>query len=170
MDKLDIEERLWAYIDGLSPADEKSVVETLIRENAQWRALYRELLQMHQSLTAVELEEPSLRFTKNVMEEIARHHIAPATKTYINQKIIWGIAAFFVLSIAGFLVYGFSQVDWTSAGATTNPFGVDLTKVNYGSLFNSTVMNVFMMLNAVLGLMLLDRFLSNKRKKLYETA
>jgi hypothetical protein len=31
-------------------------------------------------------------------------------------------------------------------------------------------MNVFMMLNAVLGLMLLDRYISNKRKKLYDAA
>jgi hypothetical protein len=170
MDTLDMELRLWEYIDGHSTAEEKTVVETLIRENAQWRALYQDLLQTHQSLTAIELEEPSLRFTKNVMEEIAKHHIAPATKKYINNKIIWGIGAFFILSIVGFLIYGFGQIDWSISSETTNPLGVDLSKVDYGSIFNSTVMNVFMMLNAVLGLMLLDRFLSNKRKKLYDAA
>jgi hypothetical protein len=49
-------------------------------------------------------------------------------------------------------------------------FGIDLAKVEYGKMFNSMVMNVFMMLNAVLGLMLVDRYLGNKRKKLYEAA
>lgn len=168
MDTIDIEQRLWEYIDGVGSLEEKSVIETLIRENAQWRALYQELLQTHQSLATLELEEPSMRFTKNVMEEIARHHIAPATKKYINQKIIWGIGAFFLLSILGFLIYGFSQIDWTIPGNTNNSFGIDLSKVDYGRMFNNTVMNVFMMLNAVLGLMLLDRYLSNKRKKLYK--
>lgn len=163
MDKLNMELRLWDYIDGSSTIEEKSVVETLIREHAEWRALYQELLQTHQSLAAIELEAPSLRFTKNVMEEIARHAIAPAAKAYINNKIIWGIAAFFLLSIAGFLIYGFAQIDWTIHTSTTNTFGIDLAKVDYSQLFNSSVMNVFMMLNAVLFLMLLDRFLDNKR-------
>jgi hypothetical protein len=104
------------------------------------------------------------------MEEIAKYHIAPATKAYINNKIIWGIAAFFVLSIVGFLVYGLGQIDWSATSSANSTLGVDLTKVDYGQMFNSTVMNVVMMLNAVLGLMLLDRYISNKRKKLYETA
>lgn len=171
MDTTTIEQRLWEYIDGLSTAGEKTVVETLIRENSQWRALYDELLQVHQSLAGIELEEPSLRFTKNVMEEIAKHHIAPATKKYINQKIIWSIAAFFIISISGFLIYGFGQMDWTAAAGTTDaPFGIDLNKVEYGKFFSSSVMNVFMMLNAVLGLMLLDRYMTNKRKSLYKSA
>jgi len=169
MDKLDMELRLWEYIDGLSTTEEKSVVETLIRENAEWRALYQELLQTHQSLAAIDLEEPSMRFTKNVMEEIAKYQIAPAAKVYINQKIIWGIAAFFVLSILGFLVYGFGQIDW-SAGNSNSVLSVDLGKVDYGKIFNSTVMNVFMMVNAVLGLMLFDRFLNSKRKRFYNAA
>lgn len=164
MDNLEIEQRLWEHIDDLNTAEEKTIVETLIRENKQWRDLYQELLQVHQALNSTELEQPSLRFTKNVMEEIARHHIAPATKKYINHKIIWGIAAFFMLSIIGFLIYGLGQIDWTPASNTPTPLGVDFTKVEYGKMFNSTVMNVFMMLNAVLGLMLLDRYLSNKRR------
>lgn len=162
-----MEQRLWEYIDGLSTADECSVVETLIRENKAWRDLYQELLQVQQALAGVELEQPSLRFSKNVMEEIAKFQIAPATKKYINNKIIWGIAAFFILSITGFLVYGFGQIDWAASTASSTTFGVDLNKVEYGKFFSSNVMNVFMMLNAVLGLMLLDRYIGNKRKKLH---
>src|SRR6476469_8907634 len=115
MEKLDMELQLWDYIDGNSTPEERSLVETLIRENAEWRALYQELLQTHQSLADIDLEEPSLRFSKNVMEEIAKYHIAPETKSYINNKIIWGIAAFFVLSIVGFLIYGIGQIDWSAS-------------------------------------------------------
>jgi hypothetical protein len=165
----DIEARLWEYIDGFSNDAEKSAIEKLLAENAEWKAKYHALLEVHQSLNLVELEGPSLRFTKNVMEEIAKYQIAPATKTYINSKIIWGIGVFFITMIVGFLIYGFAQVDWTIAGDTKNPIGFDLTKVDYSQMFNSTLMNGIMMLNVILGLFLFDRFLSNKNKKLKES-
>ncbi len=162
----DIEVRLWEYIDGLSSNEEKTVIEKLVSENAEWKAKYHELLEVHQSLNLVELEEPSLRFTKNVMEEIAKYQIAPATKTYINSKVIWGIGIFFLTMIVGFLVYGIGQIDWTVAGDSKGTLGVDLTKIDYSQMFNSNLMNGVMMLNVVLGLFLLDRYLSNKNKSL----
>ena len=162
----DIEVRLWEYIDGLSSNEEKTVIEKLVAENAEWKAKYHELLEVHQSLNLVELEEPSLRFTKNVMEEIAKYQIAPATKTYINSKVIWGIGIFFLAMIVGFLVYGIGQIDWTTAGDSKSTLGVDLSKIDYSQMFNSNLMNGVMMLNVVLGLVLLDRYLSNKNKRL----
>ena len=169
MDNLnDIEVKLWEYIDGSADGAEKSDIEKLIAENAEWKAKYHELLEVHQSLNLVELDAPSLRFTRNVMEEIAKYQIAPATKSYINSKIIWGIGVFFITMIVGFLIYGFSQVDWTVAGNTKNPLGVDLTRVDYSQMFNSNLMNGIMMLNVILGLFLFDRYLSNKNKKLKE--
>lgn len=167
---LDIEVRLWDYIDGTGDASEKPVIEQLIAENAEWRAKYQELLEVHQLIDATELEQPSMRFTKNVMEEIARFQIAPATKKYINNKIIWGIAIFFITSILGFVIYGIAQIDWTTASSSQSTIGVDLTEVDYSKVFNNTLMNVFMMLNVVLGLMLLDRYLNSKRKNFIKEA
>lgn len=163
----EMEFRLWAYIDGLS--EEPSAIERLIAENAAWKAKYAELLDVHHLVQATELEEPSLRFTKNVMDEIARYHIAPATRQYINTKIIWGIAIFFLTVIVGFLVYGLSQLDWSAAGNTSSPLGVDFTSVDYSRMFNNSFVNLFMMANVVLGLMLLDRYLHMKRTKLRES-
>lgn len=166
----EIEIRLWEYIDGLSEASEKSAIEKLIEENTLWRAKYHELLEVHQSLNLVELEEPSLRFSRNVMEEIAKYHIAPATKEYINKKIIWGIAAFFITVIFAFVVYGISQIDWSAASTPGNSLGIDFSEVDYGQMFNNNFVNGFMMLNVILGLMLLDRYLTNKKHKLMEEA
>jgi len=169
MDNLnEIEVKLWEYIDGFSSGTERSAIEKLIAENTQWKAKYHELLEVHQSLNLVELEEPSLRFTKNVMEEIAKYHIAPATKNYINNKIVWSIGLFFITMIVGFLVYGFAQVDWSAAGDSQSTLGIDLTKVDYTEMFNNNLMNGVMMLNIVLGLFLFDRYLTNKNKKLKE--
>lgn len=162
-----MEERLWGYIDGACGAEEKSAIEKLLDSNVEWQSKYRELLDVHQLLHSTELEEPSMRFTRNVMEEIAKLHIAPATKSYINKKIIYGIGAFFITMIVGFLIYGFSQIQWTASSDNLIP--IDFNKVNFGAFFNNTYVNMFMMLNVVLGLMFLDRYLSNKKKKITHT-
>lgn len=162
------EERLWDYIDGISSPQEKTVIEQLLQNDADWKAKYNELLEVQELLHSSELEAPSMRFTKNVMEEIAKLHIAPATKTYINKKIIWGIGIFFITLIVGFLVYGFGQIDWTIPGDSKLP--VDFGKVDYSKIFSNTFVNVFMMINVILGLFLLDRFLASKRKKFREEA
>jgi hypothetical protein len=168
-EQLNMEERLWEYIDGMSTTEEKTVIEQLIEANAAWRAKYAELLDVHQLMQSSELEEPSLRFTKNVMEEIAVLQIAPAAKTYINKKIIWGIAIFFITMIIGFLVYGIGQVKWTSGGSDSK-LPVDMSNIDLSPVFNSTVMNVFLMVNLILGLFLFDRYLANKRKKEHKEA
>jgi hypothetical protein len=160
----DMESRLWDYIDGTSA--EASAIEKLIAENSVWRAKYAELLDIHSLVQVTDLEEPSLRFTKNVMEEIARLQITPAAKKYINTRIIWGIAAFFITAIVGFLGYGLSQLDLSSGSESGNPAGIDFTAVDYSPMFNNSFINLFMMINVILGLMLLDRYLSWKRKKL----
>ena len=161
----DIEARLWNYIDGINDAEEKSAIETLVNENNEWRAKYQELLELHQLMQASELEQPSMRFTKNVMEEIAKYHIAPAAKEYINKKIIWGIAGFFITLILSFIVYAVMQVNW-SEGTTNNGIGIDFTKIDYSGIFNNNLMNGFMILNVILGLILLDRYLAVKKQKL----
>lgn len=161
-----IEDRLWDYIDGHSSNEEKSVIDKLLESNTTWRDKYNELIEIHQLMNSNELEEPSLRFTKNVMEEIAKYHIAPATKTYINKKIIWGIGGFFIAMIIGFLIYGFGQINWSAAGDTKLP--IDLAKIDFNRFFNNTYMNLFMMINVVLALVLLDRYLSNRKNKIKE--
>jgi hypothetical protein len=120
-------------------------------------------LEVQAWMQSSELEEPSVRFTKNVMEEIARLHITPAAKNYINKNIIRGIAIFFITMITGFLIYGFGQMDWTADSGSA--ISVDLSKIDFSKFFNNTYVNVFMMINIVLGLFLLDNYLATKRKK-----
>ncbi len=162
------EERLWNYIDGITTPEEKTVIEQLLENNAEWKAKYSELIEIQQLLLSAELEAPSLRFTKNVMEEIAKLHIVPASKTYINKRIIWGIGFFFITLIVGFLVYGFGQVDWTEQGNSKMP--VNFGKLDYSKVFSNDLVNAFMMINVILGLFLLDRYLANKRKQFHEQA
>jgi hypothetical protein len=164
------EERLWSYIDGQGSAEERSVIGQLLQSNAEWKAQYHELLAINDALQQSELEAPSMRFTRNVMEEIGKLHIAPATHSYLNKRLIWGIGGFFILMLITMIIYGIGQVqvDWAADGTTKKPdlsFLDKLDKVNISNFFSNTWINVFMMVNVVLGLFLFDAYLSNKRKQ-----
>ncbi len=168
-----IQDRLWDYIDGLSSPAERSAVDELLAANLEWQLQYRELLNVHQLLNTSELDAPSMRFTRNVMEEIARHHVAPATKTYINKNIIRGIGAFFLAMILGFFTYALAQFNWSAAGSGSstllpaNPkLNLErLNNLNVSKAFNSTYISVFMLIIVVLALMLLDMYLQRKREQ-----
>lgn len=165
-----IEQQLWSFIDGASTKEERSAIEKMLETNLEWKNKYSELLDVHQLLGAAELEQPSMRFTKNVMEEIAKYHIAPATKNYFNKKIIWGLAGFFITLIAVFAIYAIAQVeiDWSSQN-NSKPL-VDFSQVDYSKIFNNNIVNAFMMINILLGLVMLDRILAIKRKKFQKQA
>lgn len=170
-----MEDRLWDYIDGLSSPAERSAVETLIAANRQWQQKYRELLDVHQLLAGSELEEPSMRFTKNVMEEIARHYVAPATRTYVNKNIIRAIGAFFISMIAGLLIYCFAMIKWSGVSSSSSNLissysnnlekNSPLEKINWGKLFNSSYVTAFMLIAIVSGLFLLDLYLQRKKQQ-----
>lgn len=164
-----MEVRLWDYIDGNSSVEERSVVEQLLAANLEWKQKYKELLEIHQLVSGnLELEEPSLRFTRNIMEEIGKYQIAPAAKSYINKKIIWGITIFFFTMIAGFLIYGFGQVNWTPTAGSGSLLPYEMPKIEWARFFNNTYTNIFLMVNIVLGLMMLDMYLDKKKKQVKE--
>ncbi|HMU45867.1 MAG TPA: hypothetical protein PKC72_05825 [Chitinophagaceae bacterium] len=157
-----MENRLWSFIDGTVSKDEKTVIEKLLETDAAWKSKYHELLQANDLLKSSELEQPSMRFTKNIMEEIARLHVAPATRTYLNKKIIWGLGIFFIVMLVGFIIYGFGQMSW--GGGNEGDIAKNMDKIDFSKFFNNTWMNVLMMINVVLGLFLLDNYFNNKRK------
>lgn len=165
-----MEEQLWNYIDGVCSEQEKTFIDQLLETNQQWREKYKELLDVHQLMQgSIELDEPSLRFTQNVMEEIAKHQISPATRSYINNKIIWGIGAFFIISLVGFMIYGLAQINWMVSGGNSQlNQTMEKLNVDYSKVFNNAYTNVFIMINIILGLMLLDMYLTKKKKQLQQ--
>ncbi|GAA4327637.1 hypothetical protein [Flaviaesturariibacter amylovorans] len=166
---MEMEERLWSYIDGGGSDEERSAIDRLIRENSAWRAQYAELLELNRLLSAdLELEEPPMRFTRNVMEAIAREQIAPSTRNYINKRIIWGIAAFFGVLLVGFLVYAIGMINWAAPAGSSNPLGLELPKTDFSRIWSNDFVNGFLMVNVLLGLLLLERFLARKSRERLE--
>jgi hypothetical protein len=100
------------------------------------------------------------------MEAISKEHIAPAAKTYINKRIIWGVAGFFIVSIIGLLIAGIAQVNWSAGGTDSSLLNlnkINFDKIDVSKFFNNTYTSIFMMINAVLGLMLLDMYLHRRK-------
>ncbi len=164
-----IDEQLWKYIDGFAAAEERTAIEELIRHNLDWKQRYDELLNLQQMLQQyTETEEPSMRFTQNVMDQVAMIKVAKATGAYINKKIIRGLALFFIITIASVMIFNLGHINWSSTGTATGSLDTGLDKVEPGKYLNSTVINIVIMLNVILGLALFDRYLTNKKKKATE--
>lgn len=164
-EEINKEELLWNYIDGVAGDENTSFIENLLQTDAAWQAKYKELLDVHTLMKeSMELDQPSLRFTQNVMEEISRLYITPAASSYINKNVIRGIGIFFLITIAGLLVYGFGQTNWSDTRSIPGMDKLDMSRFDWSKLYNSTYTSVFIMVNIILGLMLLDMYLTTKKK------
>jgi hypothetical protein len=163
MDREEIESRLWEYIDSTCGEADKNRIAALIATDAVWMQEYNELMVLHTGISGnLELEQPSMRFAKDVMDNIAKTNIAPAAKQYINKGVIKGIAAFFIVVIISLIGYSFATADWHST-ANLNIF----SKIPFDAsgIFNSTFVNIFIMVNIVLALVLLDKLLRRRNTK-----
>jgi hypothetical protein len=161
MNREAIEAQLWDYIDGTCSAPDKERISALIATDITWSGIFNELALLHRSIVAhTESEQPSMRFTKNVMDAVGKAHIAPATKKYINSSVIKGIAALFIAVIIATIGYALVSVNWTPNSDTNIKINFDIS-----GLFNSAFFNTFIMVNIVLALVLLDSLLRRKSKQ-----
>ena len=161
----EMEKLIWEYIDGHCSAAERESIAQRLAKDPIWRNKYTELMNIHEWLQKEELEMPSLRFTKNVMEEIAQFQVAPATKNYINKNVIRGITAFFLIMIGGLFIYFIGQLHWVDnpTGSLLPAYNLDANKLNWGKLLNNTYVNIFIGINVFLGLILIDKYLQSKK-------
>jgi hypothetical protein len=168
-----IEQHIWDYIDGLCSPSEKEMVEKLLLTDPEWNNVYLELKDFNTLVAKTDLiDQPSMRFSKNVMEEVAKYRVAPPAQSYVNKKIIYGIAAFFVVTIVASIVYGISLVDFSSSSSGNMKLPeVDYSKyqVNWTHYLSSPVMYIFLFMDVIAGLLLLDRYLRRKNEKLRES-
>lgn len=162
--KAQIEQYIWDYIDGLSTPEEKQMVEDLLRHDQQWRLMYEELRYVNAQIHSADLvDQPSMRFTKDIMDQVSNLKVAPPAQSYINKKIIYSIAGVFMLILVGGLIYGISQIDF-SAGSSNSGLNIDLSQWNFepSRYINTTILNIFMFFNVIAGLALLDRYLRKR--------
>ena len=118
---------------------------------------------------------PLFRRLRSCCDEFAFQLFFKTSPFKIDQKFLIGLAFATLEGLSSFCTIralivdnGFGQMDWTSTDQGTiskNLDKVDLSKFDMSKFFNNSWVNAFMMINVVLGLVLLDNYLSNKRKE-----
>jgi hypothetical protein len=155
------EEILWNYIDGICSAEQQTAISSRIAADEAFRLKYNELLSLNSEFSSMELEEPSMAFTYNVIEGIRALEAQKPLKTTINKRIILGIAIFFVSTIVGLLVYTLYNINWSLAGDTV----INMPKFKAPDLshFNTKpIIEGFLFFDLVLALFLFDHFFRKK--------
>jgi len=151
------EEQLWNYIDGFCSAKEKAEIETMLMKDEQFHQLYVDLLEVNQQLSVnVEVDEPSMSFTRNVMEHVQREIAPVKLKTKVDHRVVYAIGGFFALTLVSILVYAFATAapDFTMKKVAT--FNLEN---KFESLLDPAVIGAFLFLNAILLLIYLDSYL-----------
>lgn len=155
-----IDEEIWDYLDGGLTADQKAEIAAKISLDPAYQQVYTELQEIQQLMKGAELEEPSMSFTRNVMDQVSLEIAPIALKTKVSKTIIYSIAAFFLLSIMALMVY-------TIANSTLNDesFKVPDLKlqVNTQEFITPTSIRIFFFVDIVLALIYLDSFLRRKK-------
>ena len=155
-----IEEQLWDYIDGNCTVVEKMEIEAKIAANLQYSSAYKELLILHQDLGSIELEEPSMSFTRNVMEQVNLELKPVALKTKVDHRIIYSIGVLFVLSLVAIFGYVLATAELS--------ISFKMPEINF-SLYESkiitpTSIKIFLMVDVVLALLFIDSYFRRKIK------
>lgn len=161
-----IEEKLWNYIDGACSAEERGQVSHLIQYDEEYKRTYNELLQVHNEINALELDEPPMAFTSKVMEQIRAQHANVPLKASVNKHIIWGIMIFLIGSILTLFVFALSHVG-QSTGQSVLQLSREINIIHPEKYFTGTWLNGFLLFDMVLGLFLVDAYLRRHRQSSY---
>lgn len=156
-----IEQRIWDFLDGIGTDQERKLTEQLIESDADYRKVYEKLKSFNSLVSTVELDEPSMSFARNVMDKINLKPNPVLVGSLIDKRVIYGIAAFFLLSITVMLGLLFSQMDWSQSGV----FGIreyTLLVIDTSKYLNKTLINIFFFSDIILGLYFLDGFFRNR--------
>jgi len=156
-----LEERLWNYIDGTCSAEERKAIDILIAQDSAARSKHEDLLALNSEFSKIEVDEPSMAFTYNVMEGIRAEIAQKPLKAGINKRIIIGIAGFFIVSILLLLIFALSTIH---IGAVSVDVKVpdSLKMPDLKSLVCAPVLKGLIFFDVVLGLFLFDAWLRRR--------
>jgi len=165
--ELQREEALQRYLDGSCSDIESNEIAKKIETIPAWKQSFESLSEIHGLLqNNWDTQQPSMRFTKNIMEAIEAIPIAKPTREYINPMIAWLLGGLLGSLLVGVTVYAFSLADWSSSNSTDGMFSlkkVSLPELPWQKLFNSNTTMLLMVITLFLGLILMDQFLRSKK-------
>jgi hypothetical protein len=144
-----IEEQIWDYIDGNGDVAQRLEMERRIANDETYAAMYRELTAIRRHLLNISFDEPSMSFSRNVMDLVNMEAPPVSLKTKTDKRIILGISAFFILTITSIFVYVISQSHFTTPKVTI--------AMEFDSYLNPTFIKIFLFIDIIIGFLYADR-------------
>lgn len=153
------QELLWKYAEGEYTPEEKAAVEALLAGNETLREEFEMIQEMQATLASMEPQQPSMRFTQNVMEALPKIYSPAAEEPLVMpvwKKIFWGAVA---ATFGGVLIFGkFSGVRHAPAQPYVNDFNRELDAIL--NIVPNDLVTYFVMLLLVAGtLTIIDKAL-----------
>jgi hypothetical protein len=159
-----IEERIWDYLDGLCSLEEHEIISKLIANDPVYQDKYQELLVFQKDIQLLELDEPSMSFTNNVMDKVAFQTKPLSAKARIDKRIIYGIAVVFGAILLICLVITFKGIDWSSSASLPAKLNLDqfTSQIKLSSEAKNLILYGFLMFDTIAALMLMDKYLRKR--------
>jgi hypothetical protein len=154
-----IEEEIWTYMDGTCNPREKESIAVKIATDNNYAVTYKELLKLNELLASNDLEEPSMSFSRNVMEAVALEVAPKKLKTKVDNRIILGIGAFFSLSLLSILVYAIAASDISASDFQMPRMNLN---INFSQFLTPGLIKIFLFFDLMLALVYFDRLLRRK--------
>ena len=151
-----VEEQIWDYIDGNCSTEEQLTIAAKIAADPHYQAVYNELSILNEQISGIELDEPSMAFNRNIMEMVKLEAAPVSLKTKLNHKIIYGIAALFIIMILAVLGYSVSQATFT---ASKPLFTLEITRY-----ITPAVIKAFIFADIIIGFLFLDSLLRKNKQ------
>lgn len=155
---------IWRFIDGDCDEAETKALLQRIEKDPDFKQAVEERQQLDLAFVELELEQPSMRFTTNVMENLPTLYQQLPTQHLLGPswvKAFWGGLTFLMLSTIG--VGFFSPEAYTEPSTSFTQETINLTK----SLFlpyKTAIILLSISITSIF-LVMLDKQLSRSRKK-----
>jgi hypothetical protein len=158
-----LEEQIWDFIDGNLSESESQKIQHLINSDQEVERMYKNFLSFNVFTTNMDLEEPSMSFTRNVMDDVATIPAPVLLKTKVDNRVIYGIAAFFGIALIAVFVFAI----YKSSGEKSS-LQFDFS-INTDFFENKILLSTFLAADLIIAMLFIDgvvRKRLNQREKL----
>lgn len=156
------EESLWQYVDKLLANQKRLEIDTHLQNCADCRLELEEIQAFNTEVSDTVVQEPSMRFSKNVMEMIEEEVTSMEYIPLLNT--IW-----FKLLGSSFAVFIFTVMSFGFTGQKTDIVWMDKMNDNVSVLFSSlpniasSAIGLILILIAFWSLFIIDKLYLSKR-------
>jgi hypothetical protein len=148
------EEQMWDIIDGEATPEIAIQHEALLQYDIEYKKTFDTLMLLQTQLLQLDLEQPSMRFTQNVMEKVAaptKATVKPDKAFSILMMVLFGL----LIAAIAILIFNGNSPSQPISLLPSLSLSEKITTI----LSSPLVMPIFLIINAGLALMAVDKWI-----------